>query len=60
MVKIAAIKIGRPPIHGKPKVAHTVRTTEKAWNGLKQLAIEAGLSLSEYLEALGKTGVMPK
>ncbi|WP_168166510.1 MULTISPECIES: hypothetical protein [Moorena] len=53
-------RIGRQPIHGEPKVAYTVRTTEEAWDGLKQHGIEAGLSLSEYLEALGKTGVMLK
>ncbi|WP_198953930.1 MULTISPECIES: hypothetical protein [Moorena] len=52
-------KSGRPCIHHEPKSAHTVRTTNAAWDGLKQMAAKAGLSLSEYLEAFGKTGVLP-
>ncbi|WP_168166515.1 MULTISPECIES: hypothetical protein [Moorena] len=52
-------KTGRPPIHGEAKKARTVRTTEAAWNGLKNMASKAGLTLSEYLEALGKTGLLP-
>ncbi|NEO62962.1 MAG: hypothetical protein F6J98_21995 [Moorea sp. SIO4G2] len=59
MAKSKAKKVGRPCLHGEPKTAHTIRTTDTAWKGLKQLAVEARLSLSEYLESLGKTGVLP-
>ncbi|WAN69052.1 MULTISPECIES: hypothetical protein [Moorena] len=50
---------GRPPMHGEAKKSHTVRTTDAAWDGLKKMADNAGLNLSEYLEALGKTGRLP-
>ncbi|NEP36366.1 MAG: hypothetical protein F6K38_34635 [Moorea sp. SIO3B2] len=59
MAKTETKKMGRPCIHGEPKRAHTIRVTDKAWNGLKRLASVAGVSLSEYLEALGKAGVLP-
>lgn len=52
-------RTGRPPIHGEAKKSHTVRTTDAAWDGLKKMADRAGLTLSEYLEALGKTGLLP-
>ena len=52
-------RTGRPPIHGEAKKAHTVRTTDAAWEGLKEMANKAGLNLSEYLESLGKTGRLP-
>ncbi|NEQ09324.1 MAG: hypothetical protein F6K63_05875 [Moorea sp. SIO1G6] len=51
-------RTGRPPIHGEAKKSHTVRTTDAAWDGLKEMADRAGLTLSEYLEALGKTGLL--
>ncbi|WP_293120104.1 hypothetical protein [Moorena sp. SIO4G3] len=51
--------MGRPCLHGQPKAAHTIRVTDTAWDGLKRLASETGVSLSEYLEALGKNGTLP-
>lgn len=34
-------------------------TTEMAWNGLKEMAKESGLTLSEFLETLGRTKQLP-
>ncbi|NET85835.1 MAG: hypothetical protein F6J94_29280 [Moorea sp. SIO1F2] len=59
MAKQKSRKAGRPWLHGEPKTTHTIKATNTAWNGLKQLAAKAGLSLSEYLESLGKTGILP-
>jgi len=34
-------------------------TTETDWNGLKEMAKDSGLSLSEFLETLGRTKQLP-
>ena len=50
-------KPGRPRLHGEVKNRHTIRVTDTAWEGIKYLAEDAGVSLSEYLEALGRMGL---
>lgn len=52
-------KVGRPRLYSEPKTTHSIKATNTAWNGLKRLAAVSGLSLSEYLEYLGKTGTLP-
>ncbi|NEQ86059.1 MAG: hypothetical protein F6K26_40035 [Moorea sp. SIO2I5] len=52
-------KVGRPSFHGVRKKSYSVMTTETAWNGLKEMAKEANLSLSEFLETLGRTKQLP-
>lgn len=48
---------GRPRLHGELKNRHTIRVTDTAWEGLKILAKDSGVSLSEYFEYLGRLGV---
>ncbi len=52
-------KVGKPRLYSEPKTTHSIKATNTAWNGLKCLAASSGLSLSEYLESLGKTGMLP-
>ncbi|NEO48047.1 MAG: hypothetical protein F6K55_29555 [Moorea sp. SIO4A3] len=59
MGKQKSRRVGRPCLYEEPKTTHTIKATNTAWNGLKQLAAKADLSLSEYLESLGRTGVLP-
>lgn len=54
MTRKSTKKMGRPTMHGETKQRHTVTMTNTAWKGLKRKAREANVSLSEYLEALGK------
>ena len=50
-------KPGRPRLHDEVKNRRTIRITDTAWEGIKKLAGDAGVSLSEYLEALGRMGL---
>ncbi|AOY78703.1 hypothetical protein BJP36_01145 [Moorena producens JHB] len=52
-------KVGRPSIHGERKKTYSVKATKTAWDGLKKMAASSGLSLSEYIEVLGRTGKLP-
>ncbi|NEN97923.1 MAG: hypothetical protein F6J94_04740 [Moorea sp. SIO1F2] len=60
MPKQKSKKVGRPRLYDEPKTTHSIKATQTAWNGLKYLAASSELSLSEYLEFLGKTGVLPE
>ncbi|NEO91419.1 MAG: hypothetical protein F6K56_14730 [Moorea sp. SIO3G5] len=51
--------MGRPSIHGERKKTYSIKATKTAWDGLKDLAASSGLSLSEYMETLGRTGRLP-
>ncbi|NEO91868.1 MAG: hypothetical protein F6K56_17130 [Moorea sp. SIO3G5] len=53
-------KIGRPRLHEEAKKSYSIKATETGWRGLKLLAANSGLSLSEYLEFLGRTGTLPE
>ncbi|NEO01161.1 MAG: hypothetical protein F6K50_38835 [Moorea sp. SIO3I7] len=53
------IKVGRPRLHEEAKKSYSIKATETGWQGLKLLAACSGLSLSEYLEFLGRTGTLP-
>jgi len=52
-------KVGRPRLHKEAKKSYSIKATETGWRGLKNLAACSGLSLSEYLEFLGRTGTLP-
>ncbi|NEO38300.1 MAG: hypothetical protein F6J90_18975 [Moorea sp. SIOASIH] len=52
-------KVGRPRLHEEAKKSYSIKATEAGWQGLKRLAACSGLSLSEYLEFLGRTGTLP-
>nr|WP_083373662.1 hypothetical protein [Moorena producens] len=52
-------KVGRPRLHEEPKQSYSIKATKTGWQGLKRLASCSGLSLSEYLEFLGRTGTLP-
>ncbi|NEO35861.1 MAG: hypothetical protein F6J90_05780 [Moorea sp. SIOASIH] len=59
MSKQIRIKVGRPRLHEEAKKSYSIKATETGWQGLKRLAACSGLSLSEYLEFLGRTGTLP-
>ncbi|NEO79751.1 hypothetical protein [Moorena sp. SIO4G3] len=52
-------KVGRPSFHGERKKSYSIMATKTAWGNLKKMAASSGLSLSEYLEVLGRTGTLP-
>ncbi|NEN99350.1 MAG: ribbon-helix-helix domain-containing protein [Moorea sp. SIO3I7] len=52
-------KMGRPSLHGERKKSYSVTATREAWDGLKEMAAASGLSLSEFLERLGRTKKLP-
>ncbi|NEO00337.1 MAG: hypothetical protein F6K50_34250 [Moorea sp. SIO3I7] len=52
-------KVGRPRLHEEAKKSYSIKATETGWKGLKHLAACSGLSLSEYLEFLGRNGCLP-
>ncbi|NEO17742.1 MULTISPECIES: hypothetical protein [unclassified Moorena] len=52
-------KVGRPRLHEEAKKSYSIKATETGWQGLKRLAARSGLSLSEYIESLGRTGTLP-
>ncbi|NEO89452.1 MAG: ribbon-helix-helix domain-containing protein [Moorea sp. SIO3G5] len=54
-----ARKVGRPSLHGERKKSYSVTATKLAWDGLKEMAASSGLSLSEFLETLGRTKRLP-
>ncbi|EGJ30528.1 MULTISPECIES: hypothetical protein [Moorena] len=52
-------RVGRPSIYNESKKTYSVKVTKLAWDNLKELAKSAGLSLSEYVEYLGRNGKLP-
>ncbi|WP_168166529.1 hypothetical protein [Moorena producens] len=52
-------KKGRPSIHGERKRSYSVSVTQEGWNKLKEMALDSGLSLSEFLEILARTKRIP-
>jgi hypothetical protein len=45
---------GRPLEYGEPKTGHRVTVTKTGWNSAKQLISSMGMSVSEFLEELGR------
>jgi hypothetical protein len=45
---------GRPLEYGEPKTGHRVTVTPTGWNNAKQLIDSMGMSVSEFLEELGR------
>lgn len=45
---------GRPLEYGEPKAGHRVTVTPTGWNNAKQLIGSMGMSVSEFLEKLGR------
>ncbi|MGR3279394.1 hypothetical protein ACSYAD_30470 [Acaryochloris marina NIES-2412] len=45
---------GRPLEYGEPKTGHRVTVTKTGWDSAKQLINSMGMSVSEFLEQLGR------
>lgn len=45
---------GRPLEYGEPKTGHRVTVTKTGWDRAKQLINSMGMSVSEFLEQLGR------
>ncbi|KAI9134991.1 hypothetical protein [Acaryochloris sp. CCMEE 5410] len=45
---------GRPLDYGEPKTGHRVSVTQTGWENAKQLINSMGMSVSEFLEELGR------
>jgi hypothetical protein len=49
---------GRPLEYDEPKTGHRVTVTKTGWNSAKQLISSMGMSVSEFLEQLGRGNVL--
>jgi hypothetical protein len=49
---------GRPAEYDEPKTGHRVTVTKTGWNSAKKLIGSMGMSVSEFLEQLGRGQVM--
>jgi hypothetical protein len=49
---------GRPTEYDEPKTGHRVTVTKTGWNSAKQLIGSMGMSVSEFLEQLGRGNVV--
>lgn len=45
---------GRKPDYDQPKVQRGLAVTEEGWNGVKAIAQHFGLSVSEFIDRLGR------
>jgi hypothetical protein len=51
---------GRPPRYEEPKQRRELTLSDPAWQGLQALAAAAGLSVSEFVERLGRGSLSPE
>ncbi|NJM68154.1 MAG: hypothetical protein HC851_22030 [Acaryochloris sp. RU_4_1] len=49
---------GRPLEYGEPKTGHRVTVTKTGWHNAKKLISSLGMSVSEFLEELGRGNVL--
>jgi hypothetical protein len=49
---------GRPAEYDEPKTGHRVTVTKTGWNSAKKLIGSMGMSVSEFLEQLGRGNVL--
>ncbi|EGJ32974.1 MULTISPECIES: hypothetical protein [Moorena] len=52
-------RVGRPSIYEESKKTYSVKVTKIAWGNIKNMAESSGLSLSEFMEYLGRNGKLP-
>lgn len=51
---LANLQPGGEPRYEQPKRQRNVSLTDTGWQGLKEIALDSGLSLAELLEQIGR------